>query len=201
MTPRFSSDAPVSLLAAKICRRLDRRVTGSAAALRRRYMLAGAAVEIHPSATISPTAIIDVGNERGEQIVLGAHSFVMHGAMLLTYGGRIELGEDCTVNPYSILYGHGGLTIGNHVRIAAHCVLIPAKHNFADPNQPIRSQGQSAQGILIEDDVWIGSRATVLDGCRIGMGSVIGSGAVVTRDIEPYTVAVGVPARPIGRRG
>jgi len=121
-------------------------------------------------------------------------------AMLLTYGGSIEIGDDCSVNPFCVLYGHGGLKIGNGVRIASGTVIIPANHNFDDPDVPIHQQGVSAKGIIIEDDVWIGANVTVLDGVCIGHGSVIAAGSVVNRDVELFSVMGGVPARLIKKR-
>ncbi len=133
-------------------------------------------------------------------IRIGKGTVILRGVMLLTYGGSICIGNDCSVNPFSILYGHGGLVIGDGVRIAAHTIIIPQQHRFDDLELPIYKQGVSRKGIKIEDDVWIGANCTVLDGVRIGKGSVIGAGSVVTRDVPPYSVAVGVPAKVIKQR-
>jgi len=73
-------------------------------------------------------------------------------------------------------------------------------HIYKDPKTPIRLQEIRAIGIIIEDDVWLGVGSTVLDGVTIGKGSVIGAGAVVTKDIPPYSIAVGVPAKVIKKR-
>ncbi|MBN2508230.1 MAG: acyltransferase [Verrucomicrobia bacterium] len=137
----------------------------------------------------------------GGSVRIGPGSQVHDYAMLLTYGGHIRMGANCTVNPFCVLYGHGGLTIGNGVRIATHSVLIPANHHFDDPTLPIWQQAESRDGIVVEDDVWIGAGARVMDGVRIGRGSVVGAGAVVTKSLPPGSVAAGVPARVIGQRG
>ncbi len=73
-------------------------------------------------------------------------------------------------------------------------------HNFSDPNIPINQQGLTCKGILIEDDCWLGTGVRVLDGVTIGRGSIVGAGAVVTKSLPPYSIAVGVPARVIDRR-
>ena len=85
--------------------------------------------------------------------------------------------------------------------IASHSGIYANNHNFADPNRPICQQGNSYKGIVIEEDSWLGSGVRVLDGVTIGRGSVVGSGAVVTKSLPPYSIAVGVPAKVIGRRG
>ncbi len=85
--------------------------------------------------------------------------------------------------------------------IAPGCGFFPYQHG-ADPNELMcRQPLVSAGDIVIEDDVWIGSGARVMDGVTIGRGAIIGAGAVVTKDVPPYSIALGVPARVVGRRG
>jgi acetyltransferase-like isoleucine patch superfamily enzyme len=112
----------------------------------------------------------------------------------------IEIGERTFIGPYSCVGGPGHVKIGKDCLIAAHSGIIANNHNFADPLQKIRDQGVTRKGIVIEDDCWLGYGVKVLDGVTIGQGSVIGAGAVVTKDIPPYSVAVGVPARVVSRR-
>jgi acetyltransferase-like isoleucine patch superfamily enzyme len=133
-------------------------------------------------------------------IEIGARCNIKPNVMLLAHDGRIRLGDHVSVNPFSVLYGAGGLTIGSNVLIAPHVVIVPANHRFEDPDVPIRSQGESRRGIAIGDDVWIGAGARVLDGVTIGSGSIVAAGAVVTRDVRPYSVVAGVPAREIRMR-
>lgn len=136
----------------------------------------------------------------GGTIRIGDNCSVHDYAMIMTYGGDITIGDNCSVNPFSILYGHGGLRIGSGVRIAAHVVIIPATHNYQHTDRFICDQGETYKGIEIKDDVWIGAGARILDGVTIHKGAVIGSGAVVTRDVPEYAVAAGVPARVIKSR-
>jgi len=146
---------------------------------------------------IAPDVRLD--GENGA-ISFGERCQIHPGTMFLPYGGHIRFGDDCTVNPYTMVYGHGGLEVGDGVRIAAHCVIIPSDHVMDDPEVPIFQQGVVARGIQIGDGVWIGCRAVILDGVRVGEGSVIAAGAVVKNDVEPYTIVGGVPAKLLKRR-
>ena len=137
--------------------------------------------------------------KRGE-IAIGKRAKIHPGSMLLAHNGKISIGDDFSLNPYSVLYGTGGLAIGNAVRIAAHVVIIPANHVFTDPDRPIHSQGITKLGITIEDDVWIGAGAVILDGAHISRGCVIAAGAVVRGRTTPMAVFAGVPARFIKSR-
>lgn len=115
-------------------------------------------------------------------------------------GGAVRIGARTGIGPFCVLYGHGGLSIGNDCLVASHVVFIPENHRFDRIDVPMREQGGEQRGILIEDDVWLATRVVVLDGVRIGKGAVVGAGAVVTRDIPPYAIAYGVPARVVGYR-
>jgi acetyltransferase-like isoleucine patch superfamily enzyme len=137
----------------------------------------------------------------GGRITLGRDTVIQARAILDTGpGGHITLGAKNSVNPYCVIYGHGGLVTGDFVRIAAHTVIIPANHIYDDTERPIARQGLRKEGIRIEDDVWVGSGCRILDGVTVGRGSVLAAGAVVNRDVEPYTVVGGVPARLLKRR-
>jgi acetyltransferase-like isoleucine patch superfamily enzyme len=98
------------------------------------------------------------------------------------------------------LYGTGGIRVGNYVRIAAHNVIVASSHQYGSTEIPIKQQGFSAKGIVIEDDVWIGAGCRILDGVRIGRGAIIAAGAVITKDVEPFDIVGGVPAKVIRNR-
>ncbi|WP_247744032.1 acyltransferase [Shimia sp. R9_3] len=134
-------------------------------------------------------------------VSVGAESQIMSGVRFETgYEGSITVGSNSFVGAYTILNGHGGLTIGDNALIAGHCHIIAGNHGFADLNTPMISQGVNCLGIHIEDDVWLGSGVRVLDGVRIGHGSIISAGAVVTQNVEPYSIMGGVPAKLIRKR-
>ncbi|BAZ89274.1 transferase hexapeptide repeat protein [Cylindrospermopsis raciborskii CS-505] len=113
---------------------------------------------------------------------------------------QIHIDQDTFIAPNVLIAGPGNIKIGRECMIAAQCGIFANNHNFAERSLPIKKQGISCQGIVIEDDCWLGHGVTVLDGVTIGKGSVIGAGAVVTKDIPPYSVALGVPAKVVKSR-
>ena len=140
-------------------------------------------------------------------IQVGKGSLVMHGSILHVYNFRdiphsgIWIGEDSLIGEFNVIRGQGGVKIGNRVYTSPMVQIIAVNHVFNDKRRPFISQGITAEGIVIEDDVWIGSNAVVTDGVTIGKGSVVAAGSVVTRDVSPHTVVAGVPARVIREIG
>lgn len=136
-------------------------------------------------------------------IEIGENSIVMHGAVLHVYNFRdlpnagIWIGKDSLVGEYSIIRGQGGVHIGDRVYTSPFTQIIAVNHIFDDPERPFVEQGITAEGIVIEDDVWLGSGAVITDGVRIGKGAVVAAGAVVTKDVPPHAVVGGVPAKVI----
>lgn len=139
-------------------------------------------------------------------ISIGDSTFVMHHSMLHVFNFRnlpqagITIGHNCFIGEFNVMRGQGGIRIGNDVYTGPMVQIVAVNHVYQDPARPIREQGITARGIVIEDDVWIGAGATVVDGVTIGKGSIIGAGSVVTSDIPPYSIAVGTPAKPIKDR-
>jgi serine acetyltransferase len=175
----------------------------------------GTGTHILPRSHFDGTSQIEIGNRVG---ILGDTYVMSQGSRIclqdrvsLSQGvdirmqediyASLEIGEDTSLGPYVCVSGPGAIKIGRDCMIAAHCSIYANNHIFADREIPIRLQGVTCEGIEIGHDCWIGSGARILDGVTIGKGSVIGAGAVVTRDIPPYSIAVGVPAKVIGTRG
>jgi acetyltransferase-like isoleucine patch superfamily enzyme len=136
-------------------------------------------------------------------IEIGPGTIVMHGAVLHVYNfrglpqSRIRIGRDSLIGEYSVIRGQGGVYIGDRVYTSPFTQIIAVNHVFDDPNLPFVDQGITAEGIVIEDDVWLGAGAVITDGVKIGKGAVVAAGAVVTKDVPPHTVVGGVPAKVI----
>ncbi len=120
---------------------------------------------------------------------------------VVAYEGTIKIGEKTEIFGGCQIHAHADVKIGSWVIMAGECAIVTTKHLFEDADKKIKEQGQVYCGVTIEDDVWLGFRVTVLPGAKIGKGSVIGAGAVVAGEIPPMSVAVGVPAKVIRKRG
>src|SRR5882672_4247704 len=95
---------------------------------------------------------------QGGKILIGSDNEILFGVCIMTYGGEVVIGDRCSINPYTVIYGPGkGTYIGNDVLIAGHCLIISASHIYENILKPINQQGYSSKGIVIENNVWIGS--------------------------------------------
>lgn len=163
-----------------------------------------------PTAVLHPTASIQILSKRERAIVIGAHTHIR--GELLTYWneGQIEIGSNCYLGEGSRIWSQASVRIGNDVLIS-HLVdihdsdghPIEAEDRVLDGRSILQGQGyllptktQSAP-VVIEDKVWIGFKATILKGVRLGEGAIVAAGAVVTKDVPPYTLVAGNPAKKV----
>ncbi len=155
----------------------------------RQLRLTESGAHLGPRCYVSPAAGVFTDTLRlGTDSYIAGHAYVTCEA---------TAGDDCTVNPYATVRGR--IALGDGVRIGAHSSLLGFNHGFA-PDRPVHRQPLTGEGITVGDDVWIGSHVVVLDGVTIGDHCVVGAGAVVTKDLAPWTVAAGNPARPLRDR-
>lgn len=131
-------------------------------------------------------------SEVGENINIEKNVFFGSGN-LISIGDYSGIGINARIQ--------GPLTIGKYVMMGPDVLIYTQNHEIKDLTKPMMFQGETkASPVIIEDDVWIGARAILLPGIRIGKGSIIAAGAVVTKDVEPYSIIGGVPGKKIGDR-
>lgn len=195
---------PVGMVVRAVAYRLILRMKGLAAVER------GVRIRFANHVVLEHGAYIDQGvylHACPQGIRVGRHSLVMHGSVLHVYNFRdlpragIWIGEESLIGEYNVIRGQGGVTIGNRVYTSPLVQFVAVNHVFDDPDRPFIDQGITAEGITVEDDVWIGSGAVITDGVTIGKGAVVAAGSVVTRSVAPHTVVGGVPAVRIRRVG
>ena len=139
-------------------------------------------------------------------ITIGDGTSLMHGTIFHVFNYRdlphagIFVGKHCFFGEYTCIRGQGGVHIGDGVYTGTQVQIAAVNHVYDDPDTYIKDQGITAQGITIEDDVWLASNVVVVDGVTIGKGSVVGAGGVVNKNLPPYSVAVGIPARVVKDR-
>ncbi len=116
------------------------------------------------------------------------------------YPKKIEIGNHVYINHSCDFGGNGGIKIGNYVLVGPYVFITSETHEHEDLKIPIYHQSTKKKKVVIEDDVWIGTKAVILPGLTIGKGAIIGAGAVVTKNVPPYAIVGGVPAKVIKYR-
>lgn len=132
-----------------------------------------------------------------EGLVFGDYVTISRGVMIRPssyyggdYGQGLVMGEHSSIGPYGYVGCSGKITIGKNVMFGPKCSLFAENHNFSDDKVSIKSQGVNQKGITVEDDCWIGSNVTILDGVTIGRGSVIGAGTLITKDVPAGSIVM-----------
>lgn len=153
------------------------------------------------SCTLEKDVLIDCHASKkvsfGNVVKIGAFSTVSTTSHLSKYGIGLEIGDNSAVGEYSYFGCSGGVKIGNDVIMGQYISFHSENHNFSNKDMLIREQGVTSQGIELGNNIWVGSKATFLDGCKIGDNSVVAAGSVVKDVFPPNVVVGGVPAKII----
>ena len=124
----------------------------------------------------------------------------IHPDVYLFSVSQLTIGDNVSIHPMCYIDSTGEIDIGNDVSIAHATTILSTTHTFEDLDVPIKDQSVEKRKTVIENDVWIGAKATVLCGNTVHSGSVIAAGAMVTHDVPAQSVVAGIPARVIKRR-
>lgn len=167
--------------------------------------------EISLNAVVHPSAKIIVMNELNGSVKIGDGTHIKGELVTFSHGGRINIGQNCYIGENSRVWSALQITIGDRVLIAhnvniidnnTHPLSARSRHEhymeIISKGFPIDNRYElKERSILIEDDVWIGMGSIVLPGCKLGRGAIVGAGSVVTKDVPPYTIVAGNPAKII----
>jgi len=160
-------------------------------------------LEISPTAVISPLADIE-DSIRGSRIIIedDVHIDAFVKIKPVAGEGDIVIGRGSYINSGTVIYSGNGVTIGRNVLVAANCTIVGSDHEYRSAAATIKEQRfqPSRGGVLIEDDVWLGAGAVVLEGAILRRGCVLGSMSMARKELASYGVYAGVPAALIGRR-
>jgi acetyltransferase-like isoleucine patch superfamily enzyme len=166
---------------------------------RRRYLTPyGRRLKLDGLAFIGPKVVLQIG--RGARVELGRWSWIGHGTKIRAHEGAVSigaktvLGQECTISAFQ------HVSIGRECVIADRVMLIDFDHGIVEVDRPIRHQGIYKRDVRVGNNVWIGYGACILRGVTIGDNAVIGTSAVITKDVPPNAIVGGVPARIIRMR-
>ncbi len=168
----------------------------------RRWKLAQRGLRLDRSCYVGPMISLGadaLGKVKGSVEVADACE-LNQGVELNPWGGSIRIARRVWLGPYVVIYGHGGVEIGEQTLVSMHCAILSSNHAIPAMGRLIRDLPDELLPTKIGRDVWIGANAVILGGVTIGDGAVIAAGAVVTKNVEPGAVVAGVPAREIRKR-
>lgn len=186
------------------CRGILRRLTlagcgGSLFVGRRVQLLNTHRLHVGKSVTLEDDVKIDAlsreGVWLGDNVSIGRFSVIECTGVITHLGKGFRIGHDSNLGDYCFVGAAGGVTIGNYVLIGQGVRFHSENHVISRTDIPMKSQGVTNEGIVVEDDVWLGSGVLVLDGVRIGHGAVVAAGSVVTKDVPSWAIVGGVPAK------
>jgi len=140
------------------------------------------------------------GVDIGDNFTLGKYSIVECTGVLRNVGGSLKIGNNVGINHYCFIGVRGDIEIGDNVIFGPRVNIFSENHNYDNPDIPIKNQGVTKGKTTIGNDIWIGANVSIMSGVTIGDGCVIAAGAVVTKDIPPYSIIGGVPAKIIKSR-
>jgi acetyltransferase-like isoleucine patch superfamily enzyme len=145
-------------------------------------------------------ALSERGVNLGRNVTIGKGAIIACTGVIANKGIGIEIGDYSAIGAQSFIGCQGGVKIGSNVIMGPGVRIFSENHNYEDIKIPIRLQGETRKGVVIEDDSWVGSGVTILDGVTIGTGTLIAAGSVVTKDIPSFSVVAGIPAKVLKNR-
>lgn len=136
----------------------------------------------------------------GDNVSILKNSIIECTGVLRNIGEGLIIGNNVGIAQGCFIQVRGRVKIGDNVIFGPNVSVFSENHNFESIDVPIKDQGENRKGVEIEENVWIGTGAIILDGVKVGRGSIIAAGSIVNKDILPYSIAAGIPAKVIKTR-
>ncbi len=164
----------------------------------KKHLLCGSGLTIEDGCFIN--ALCKNSVHIGNNFSLGRNSIIECTGVIRELGEGLEIGDNVGIAANAFISVRGTVKIGSSTIFGPGVKLFSENHIYTDRSAPIYLQGAERQGIEIGEDCWIGADAIILDGVKIGKGSVVAAGAVVNKDVAEYSIVGGIPAKIIGNR-
>lgn len=136
----------------------------------------------------------------GDNVTILDSTIIECTGVIRNLGEGLVIGRNVGIAQKCFIQVRGRVVIGNEVIFGPEVSVFSENHNFDNPGLPVLVQGETRKGVIIEDGVWVGTHAIILDGVRIGKNSVVAAGCLVNKDVPPYSVVAGIPAKIIRTR-
>jgi acetyltransferase-like isoleucine patch superfamily enzyme len=157
-------------------------------------------IRIADDVVVDDNVLLDAKGEANSGIEIGAGVFLGRGTILSCKNGDIVLGDHTNIGFHAEIFSGSSVRVGRHGLLAAYAYLVGGGHEFQHVGVPVIEQERSSRGIVVGDNVWLGTGAKVLDGVTIGSNVVVGANAVVAESLPEGVVAAGIPARVLRSR-
>jgi acetyltransferase-like isoleucine patch superfamily enzyme len=158
-------------------------------------------VRLGDDVVVDDLVVLDAKGATNDGIRVGKSVFLGRGTILSCKDGDITLGDHVNIGFHSEIFSGSSVVVGRHGLFAAYTYLVGGGHAFEKADVPVIEQERTSRGIVLGENVWLGTGAKVLDGVTLGDHVVVGANAVVTESLPAGSVAVGVPARVVRQRG
>ena len=157
-------------------------------------------IRIGDDVVIDDNCLLDAKGETNRGIAIGNGVFIGRNTILSCKNGDIDVEDGANIGFNCELFSASHVRVGRDTLLAAYCYLIGGDHDFSDTSTPVLSQSRTSAGVSVGRGAWLGAGVKILDGVTVGDGAVIGAAAVVRDAVPAGAIAVGVPARVVGRR-